>query len=143
MEETPKNNLSTRFHPDISDTDSLMHFNQDASLGKRAIHQISNLAEPPSPQSGRSNANLLTLSNPNKMIKIGPQSPNISMSSPMVTFDQNGNYDEKYLRDNDQISEKSNFEDMIDNIDNRSQEGFTALEDFINKKEDDFTLNDY
>lgn len=78
------------------------------------------------------------------MLKMEEASPRMSMSSPMLNFDKNGNFDDKYDQDQDQMS-KSGFEDMLENIDNRSQEGFNALEDFISKKEDDqhFRMNDY
>lgn len=143
-EETPKHDLSTKYLPDLSDIDSVAPNIGDASLGKRSMLQGSNIAEI-SPHSDISNTNFLTLSNPQKMIKLEPRSPNMSMSSP-VHYDKNGNYDDKYQQDQDQLSSKSGFDDILDNIDNRSQEGFNALEDFITKnKEDDqqFTLNDF
>ncbi len=133
FEGTPRNDYSTKLMPELSDVDSVLPMNGNASLGKRTLMHESMMAEPPSPMSGRSNANLLTLSHPHKMIKMEQRSPRMSMASPVVTFDKNGNFDQ----DPDQMSSKSGFDDILDHMDNRSQQGFTELEDFISKKEED------
>jgi hypothetical protein len=143
LEGTPRNDNAYRLVPEISDVDSILQTNGNASMGKRTLMHESMMAEPPSPMSGQSNANLLTLSYPHKMIKMEPRSPRMSIASPVITFDKHGNYDEKFEQDQDQLS-KSAFEDILDNIDSRSQQGFTELEDFISKKEEDrHYMNDF
>lgn len=143
LEEAQRNALSTNFHHDLSEVDSVMPQMGNASLGKRTIRPESLMAEPASPQSFRSNHNLLTLSHPQKMLKMEQASPNMNMSesSPVVHYHKNNGFDDQ---DQDQMS-KSGFDDILENIDNRSQEGFTALEDFIGKKEEEqpFNMNDF